>query len=320
MKCLLMVCLLVLARPLSAQDAPPPPSTTSPPGMMAIVVLSDRIMIGGQWVPRFLDLLLVKSVVDGELWELPADSTWDYVEVRAGGIASCNMFRSTTIRFTHFLVHPGGRLNCGNALQSLGPGFMVEFIVRDVPIDTARDPFQWGNGLLNFGRLDSFGSAKLEWTALTSGVTVGATSITLAADQVGWRIGDELLLPDSFASRRRESPVFIAGIAGRTITLSKPLDFAHPSITKPDGSVVLQPRVANVTRNIVVRSEGSGAFGHTANVGLAASWHVAYTEIRVGGRTRNVNLDSTSADGVTHIGTNQVGRYAVHEHFAQWYG
>ena len=27
----------------------------------------------------------------------------------------------------------------------------VELIVRDVPIDTARDPFQWGNGLLNFG-------------------------------------------------------------------------------------------------------------------------------------------------------------------------
>ena len=112
----------------------------------------------------------------------------------------------------------------------------------------------------------------------------------------------------------------VAAIAGRTVTLSKALDFDHLAQRDPDGNVVLLPRVANLTRNVVVQSENPGGTpGHVADVGHGAMWDVRYAEQNGLGRTRAEHIDSTTADPV-HIGTNQVGRYNEHHHHAMGLG
>src|SRR4029079_7767171 len=103
----------------------------------------------------------------------------------------------------------------------------------------------------------------------------------------------------------------------------KPLDFEHAAQVEPDGTMVLKPRVANLTRNIAVQTEmlvpngAIGTPGHTADVGHDATWDVRYNEFRGLGRTKGEPLASFAA-GVA--GANQVGRYADHHHHAQGFG
>jgi hypothetical protein len=164
---------------------------------------------------------------------------------------------------------------------------------------------------------------KTPFVALQGDAASGAASLTLASEPVGWAVGDELVLPDTRQMTRsdannpvkptRETGTTIAAISGKTIGLSKPLAFARASIRRPDGSVVLTPRVANLGRLTVIRSENPGGVRwHTANVGPSASWDVQGVAFVGLGRTRNERLDSTSVG--SHIGTNQVGRYAFHMH------
>jgi len=297
-----------------------------PPHAMSVVVRAERILIANEFVPRYLDLPKVLVVRAGETFTPPTDSTWDYIEV--AGTLRIDRTRDTVLRFTHLFVLPGGVLDVGTTTDPIPANRHVELIVRDVPINIARDPFQWGNGLLNFNRQTRVGAAKTAWTTLTGDVAAGARELTLASDPQGWRVGDELLLPDTRqtafpALPRREPSVTIVAIDGRTITLSKPLDFEHLALRDPDNRVVLLPRVANLTRNIVVRSEAlgpeTGTPGHTANVGEHATWDVRYNTLVGLGRTRAVPLDNTVL-ATGHIGTNQQGRYSDHQHHAQGFG
>ncbi len=280
---------------------------------------ADRVLIGPEFFPRRTDLPNKLVVPAGQIVELPADSTYDYIEV--GGTLKASRAHDTVARFTHLVVLPGGYLDVGTQADPIPCDRRVELVVRDVPVDTARDPFQWGNGLVNFGRQTRVGCSRTAWVESAGGIPSGATTITLASAPSGWRAGDELLIPDTAAPAfrapdpRRESKVTIAAIDGTRLTLSKPLDFAHDDITDPNGVVVLHPRVADLTRNIVVRSQNpEGTRGHTADVGHGAFWDIRYNQLIGLGRTRRVPLDDTVG---THPGTNQRGKYAEHHHHVQ---
>lgn len=293
-----------------------------------VSVEPGRVRIGAQeFVPRFTDLPRVLVVKAGEEVTLPADSTWDAIEV--AGTLKVSRTHDTTVRFTHLMILPGGVLDAGTEADPVLR--RVEFIVRDVPIDTAKDPYQWGNGLVNFGRQTRVGRALVRtWTELAEDAPAGATTLQLVVPE-GWQVGDELLLPDSrqpgsgrsqTQAIRRERTVRIAAISGNMVTLSKPLDFEHLAITDPDGAVVLRPRVANLSRNIVLRSENPGGTpGHTANVGHQASWDIRYNQFVGLGRTRNENVNNAREESRrTYTGTNQIGRYADHDHHGQGFG
>ena len=102
-------------------------------------VLPDRIVMhNGEFLPRFLDLPGSFVVVQGAVAVLNA-GTYGTIEVR-GTLT----IPAVEVKVTHLIVLPGGVLTveCG-----------ARIIGRDVPLDTARDPFQWGNGLVNFGTL-----------------------------------------------------------------------------------------------------------------------------------------------------------------------
>jgi hypothetical protein len=166
-------------------------------------------------------------------------------------------------------------------------------------------------------RLRDLRPVRAAWTALTQDAPAAASQIHLVVPP-DWRIGDEVFLPDAHqvtprAPIRRERRIFIAGIAPGVATLSKPLDFEHRSVTDPGGIAVLAPRVATLTRNIVVMSENAhGTRGHTVNISSEASSDIRYTAFYGLGRTLAKTLDNTTADEtgvITHIGTNQIAKY-----------
>jgi hypothetical protein len=294
-----------------------------------VTITPDRIYTGlgnREYFPRFATYLpRVLLVPAGQTVTLPADSTWDAIEV--AGTLRVARDRDTVVRFTHLTILPGGTLDAGTASDPILAN--AWFIVRDVPMDVIRDPYQFGNGLINMGRQSRVGRVTTHLVEASGDIPSGATSIALQAP-ADWRVGDELFLPDTrqlycgglpsekVRCLRRERRVFIASIAPGVITLSKPLDFAHNTIRDPQGVVVLKPRVVNLTRNIVVVSENpQGTRGHTMNLGAQASWDIRYNVLDGLGRTRNVLLDSATVDAsgnVTRIGTNQVGRYPSHDH------
>lgn len=306
------------------------PVTAQVHSLMPVVVEADRIRIGAEFVPRYLDAPRVLKVAPSDMPQtLPANSSWDYIEVAKGGTLRCDPTRNTLVVFT--LLTNLGTVECGTDAAPIAANVKVDFAVHDVVIDTARDPFRWGNGFLNFGKRSMVGAAKLPWTQLTVEPATGVNTITLAEDPAGWAVGDELLVPDTAYHPfpqypRREARVTVVSLSGRVVTLSKPLDFAHLAQREPGpdglptGPIATMPRVANLTRNIVVRSENpSGVRGHTADIGHDATWTARYVEFSDLGRTTIATLSSTPAD-VSHLGTNQVGRYAIHHHHAIGFG
>lgn len=298
---------------------------------MPITVQATRILIGSpDFVPRRPDLSNL-IVAPGTTFELAATAAFDYIEVQAGGTLRFSRTHDTALTTTHLFVLPGGRLDLGTVADPIPCDHAVTITFRNVPIDTTKDPFQWGNGLLNFGARTHKGCTKTPWVEAAGSIAAGSTSLTLASVPVNWRVGDELLIPDTdkpvitgdgvrltAVPSRRESAVFIAALNGSTLTLSRPLDFEHLNITDPQGVVKLRPRIANLTRNIKLISENAatptvGTRGHTADIGMGATWDVRDTEHVQLGRTTALPLnDFVPATGA--IGTNQRGKYAEHHH------
>ena len=255
--------------------------------------------------------------------ELAGDSTFDYIEV--AGTLRASRLHDTRLRFIHLIVLPGGVLDIGTSKDPIPCGTSVLFMIRNAPIDLTVDPYQWSNGLVNFGRETRVGCAKTAFAEVAESLAARATQVTLATAPSGWQVGDELLIPDTAVPSvgkpatnatayvsRRETAVTIANISGSSLTLSKPLDFEHNAVTAPNGKVVVRPRVANLTRNIVIRSEDQlGTRGHTVDIGRGASWDVEYNAFIDLGRTLAQPLDNTA---LPHAGTNQVGKYVEHHH------
>src|SRR5574339_117072 len=103
---------------------------------MHIIVESDKVVMGNEFIPRFLHLPSVLQVNAGQAHQVMGEETYDYVEV--AGLVNV----TGKLKATHIIVLPGGHIN----IESNGG----EVIFRDVPLDPL-DVHQWGNGLINFG-------------------------------------------------------------------------------------------------------------------------------------------------------------------------
>ena len=294
----------------------------SAPAGSHVTVLPDKILTGvtpTEFVPRFVTYVAKTLVVPaGQAVTLPADSTWDAIEV--AGTLRCARTNATVLRFTHLTVLPGGYFDCGTEAAPVS----AVLIVRNVPLDTGRDPYQFGNGLINFGRRSLVGVWRTPKVVLAGDVPAAARRLDLPVP-ANWRVGDELFLPDlhqitAKSPIRREPRVTIASLGAGFVTLSQPLAFAHLTAADAFG-VVLRPRVFNLTRTAVLASESAtGTRGHTIDIGHEATWDVRAAVFVDLGRTRNVTLDSTN-DDASHVGENQVGRYGcLHAHHAQGVG
>jgi hypothetical protein len=248
------------------------------------------------------------------------------------GIAGLLTFRTTgntRLKVGTTYVYLGGELRIGTAATPLPSTVRAEFIIGDQALDTGTDPEQYGTGILVFGMVRIAGTPKLTFTRVAPDPAAeplaGAASLTLSEAPLGWQLGDRIVLPDTrqmmwsdkIWDERRSEELTVAAINGTVVGLTAPLRWDHKGARDLAGHLDFQPHVGNLTRNVVIRSENpNGTRGH-----LLAT-HRADVDIRyasfVGlGRTTYLPLDSTTFDGqgrVTHIGTNEIGRYPIHMH------
>ena len=238
-------------------------------------------------------------------------------------------------------VFAGGELELGTAANPVADNVTAKIIFADRTIDLARDPGQYGNGLVAFGKVNIHGALKTPtWTRLAIEPKAGDTVLTMVEGVSGWRVGDQVVLPDSrhmsadhpkrldkFTNSDYQTEVLIVSAisaGGRALTLSAPLAFDHNGPRDMDGTPTasfsgerLLPHVGNLTRNVTFCSQNpSGTRGHTFLAAAAdvTIHHAGFCDM---GRTKNEVPHSTKFDDAGNpieLGTNQVARYAVHFH------
>lgn len=188
--------------------------------------------------------------------------------------------------------------------------------VMDEPLDTTADPEQFGTGLIILGAVDVEGAAKTEQARMTTEIQPGATSFTLAAPVVGWMVGDRIRFADP------QEEVTITSLSGQTVVFTPAAANSHLGAHDHANVMDRQPPVVNLTRSVVFASANPGGTrGHLMFTGNATGTFSG-VDVQDMGRTQPlINTDDTTWSApappatVTHIGTNQKGRYAVHFHY-----
>src|SRR5262245_61571798 len=254
-----------------------------------------------------------------------SDVVVDCVEVK--GTLSFRTDVNTRLKVTTIMVLEGGTLEVGTAERPVARDVAAEIVIADRPFDAERDPAQIGHGIVALGRVTMHGSIKTPTFVRTAKEPLaGNTTLVLAQAVTAWSVGDQLVLPDTrqlrdkdtgWDSRPQDERVRVKAIEGSTVSLESPLAYDHKGARNGEGSLELLPHVGNLSRNVVVRSENpAGTRGHTIFV-ARAEVDIRYVEFREHGRTRLGILTHTEFDTqgrVARMGTNQIGRYAVHFH------
>ncbi|MCH9648428.1 MAG: hypothetical protein K0U98_09325 [Deltaproteobacteria bacterium] len=250
------------------------------------------------------------------------------VVVEAGGQLRFRTDVDTSLEVGTLQVLVGGTLEVGTTAAPVPPGTTAEIVFVDRPIDTSVDPGQYGNGLLVLGTIRLHGAPQgAPFVRLATEPRAGDLQLQLLHSVSGWRKGDRLLLPDTrhvdprtengFVSRSEIVALGDSDDQAVSRALQAAVAFDHLGARDLDGNLDFLPHVANLSRNVVLRSAApSGTRGHVQAL------FRAYVDMRYAlfldlGRTTAHALDSTIFDGAgnaTHIGTNQAGRYPVHAH------
>ncbi len=328
------------------------PITVSPAGLPLIVLNS------GEFFPDFGAHPTVTAVASGN-WS--SGSTWstgavpaagDVVSVPAGKTVTYDANSSaridtvtvsgtlifstgvtTVLTLTNLLVRDAGTLTVGTLAAPITGAASIVF--ADTPFDHAVDPGEWGHGLIATGKVTMYGLAKTPFLKLAAEIaSTGAASFTLASTPTAWANGDTLLLPDSHQLTSVEVGVENSNFAGQWETRAltsrsgaactvPALAYKHQGSRDLDGAIEFLPDVANLTRNVSVRSESaSGVRGRVHFTGRA-DVDIQYVSFGGLGRTRGLNtagtatlaVDSTTYNAnrtVLHQGTNIGGRFAVY--------
>ncbi len=320
--------------------------------LMPLMEHSDSTAVGMQHDPFLPNFATLAPLPGGQLRQSHGDGNWsdlfstagpnDIIEIRNHVVLNVSADVHTIV------IANGGRLEFANnqnlslgvvTLQVLAGGELiigtqqspiqsdVQIIFKDVPIDPSRDPGQYGNGLIAAGVVRMHGRALgSPFVRLDAEATAGSDQLAVNGDLSGWRAGDTLLFPDSRQIyymdlvsdklNHYETSSF-AGAANGKVSLTAPLSYDHLGARDADGELRFTPHIANLTRNITIRSENpEGTRGHTLYMGRA-DVDIRYVNFQDLGRTTNAPLDDTvfdSSGNATHIGTNQGARYPLHTH------
>lgn len=252
-----------------------------------------------------------------------SDAAIEAIGISGGALRFCPD-ANTRLTVGTLVVEPDGEIEIGTATRPIAPTMTAEIVIADRAIDTVTDPEQFGTGVLGFGKVTIFGARKLPFVRLAAEVKAGDTTLSITAlSLAGWRVGDDVWLPDSrqlatasgYVSQSERLPVADLTNGFR---LAAPTTYAHIGARDADGVTLrFLPHVANLTRNVIVRSANpAGTRGHVM-FSTRADVDVNFATFKDLGRTLVTALNSTRFDStgkVTQIGTNQIGRYPIHAH------
>ena len=292
------------------------------------------------WIPARIpqpgDVVLIRHTVTYNT----TTGNVDTVGINNGGILRFSVNSNTKLRVGTLLVMPGGTLEVGTEQQPVQADKTAEILIANKPLDLTNDgvgifdPEQYGTGLLAIdGTVTMSGAPKAPtFVRLTTEPKAGHTTLSTAQSVLGWRAGDTVLLPDSrqllltssqpnywWQTTTQWEERVVQSIGTQQLTVTQALAFTHPGARDGGGTLDVDflPHVANLTRNVIIRSENpSGTRGHTFFT-HHSRLDMQYVLLQDLGRTTVNALDNTtfgSNGNVTHIGTNQVGRYALHLH------
>ena len=255
----------------------------------------------------------------------------DTVAIQAGGTLQFSTSVNTELTVINLLVMPGGTLTVGTTANPVAAGVTAQIIFPDVSFNYTEDPSQYGHGLIGLGNVFMCGAAMNEtWVQLASDAHAGDTTLTLAQPVSGWQVGAKIVLPDTqeilgigagYSPEYETATIAAVSPNGLIVTLASPLQFNHLGSTNLDGKEEFMPDVGILSHNVVVRSQNpSGVRGHVVFMDRA-DVDIRYVQFTGLGRTKGVDansneiaIDNTTYDAngnVTHIGTNEAGRYAV---------
>lgn len=238
--------------------------------------------------------------------------------VNVGGKLDCCDHCDIRFNVETVYIPKGGDFMLGSSAMPCKGKVVVEF----TPGEWGEDRAQWGRGILNMGMASIAGLPKTEHGVIANAeLPVGATSLTLREPPIGWNPGDDLLLAgtDSLIGEKRvpyqSEYLKITSVAGSTVTFSPPLKYRHYPWRSD-----LQVHVANLTRNVVLRSRDPGTIGNRGHVMYMMPGEAHYCELVGLGRTdksKPVTDPRVDAYGEFVAGSdvNVRARYAgIHSH------
>lgn len=236
---------------------------------------------------------------------LDSDATVAGVVIQAAGELAFDPSRSVTLTSTRNVI-VRGKLSMRPATPDATHRLVFSGISESNFVGGGMDPLDSDVGLwvMGDGVLDLAGTPRTAWARAVGGLARGATTVTLDADPVGWRAGDQLVVTPTGSTSDPAHYVWfetvnVTSISGRSVTFSPGLAVEHPEVRT--GSV-MRAEVMNLTRNVGI--EGTSL-----------------------GRT-HVFIRSTRPQGVSNVAIRHVGprvdaanlvlgRYGLHFHHCE---
>lgn len=325
---------LLIAAPAAAQTHEHTPATSGVPQGIPLFCATPSVtsVASGAWsnpatwstgrVPAAGDRVRVSPRHD-VVYDVASDARLDCIQV--DGRLAFRTDRNTRLKVANLTVMDAGVLEIGTEQAPIARDATAEIIIADQKIDGEIDPAQVGTGIQGLGKVRMHGAIRTPTFArVMEEPLAGQNALTLDAAPQGWAPGDEVVIPDTRQLRDRSGQSYmliervrVASVAGNHVTLDAPLRFDHTGARAPDGKLDALPHIANLTRNIIIRSENpAGTRGHTIFTSRA-DVDMRYVAVREMGRTIMGPLDNTAFDEsgkVLHFGENQIGRYAIHFH------
>ncbi|QDT06272.1 RTX-I toxin determinant A from serotypes 1/9 [Rubripirellula lacrimiformis] len=280
----------------------------------------------------------IVSVPQGRtvIYDVDSDVRIDAIEI--SGHLKFATDTPTSLWLNEIMVMPHGSLTIGTAGQPIQGNVKAEIVFTDTPQADGHhfktgtvenpgiDPSQWGNGLIVLGGLDIYGAEKTAHVRSQADLESGATKIDFQTLPANWTLGDTLLLPETSQTPitkkgiqiNESETVLIASLENGQVQTETALKYDHYGITENSFDINRFAHVANLSRNVRIRSENpEGVRGHVAAT-AGAIVHLENAEFVGLGRTSSDEfVDDTvteTSGNLVQIGRNVAGRYSVHLH------
>src|SRR5262249_25555363 len=237
----------------------------------------------GNWADQFAGAGADDVIIIQHFITFDGSASARSVIIESGGMLRFAPDLDTRLDVVNLEVLAGGTLEVGTEAAPVTASAMIVF--KDVPLDTAHDPEQFGNGLVALGTVRIHGRAVSDtFVRLAAEPRAGQYTLSLSVPVSGWQVGAHIALPHThqppgveqhgnFADYDPQWETFtIAAIStdGQSITLDHALAFDHLGAHDPDGDLRFLPHVALLSHNVAIRSASSlGTRGHTLFTGRA---------------------------------------------------
>lgn len=246
--------------------------------------------------------------------------------VRIEGCLELSSATPTRLNAEFVYVAPRGELLAGTPTSPVPSNIAAQIIFPDFgPLDVVTDPTLLGKGLVSASRVRLYGSLKTARMKVAAAPMSGDSVIRLEAPPVGWNVGDRIVLTGTkfipqkvsngvvISSPSEDERRVIMAINGATITLDKPLAFAHGSPSR-----VLAAYVVNYSRNIRLATFGGAAMPNSQRAhSMFMTWDTALNAVEffeMGRTDKSVRAVDAGALANPTPTSNVKGRYPLHLH------